>query len=379
MSLPGVPTKRPGWVGLFSADPINRGRQLELDVARGLAVLFMVAIHGWLYFATPIFQTSPLGEVIAFFGGVPSAAVFMFLLGVGVVYSSQATPQKLAQRGLYILLASYGLNLLRGTLPALVAWRFLGDATARASIFEESFCIDILQFAGLALLWFAVIKSGQRPFTYAALSAVFFCLINFLLGARSTTSGLAAVTGLLWGSSSLSYFPFLTWIFYPLVGFLFGGCLIQCRDKSRFYLIMGLSAGLVGSLLYYVLALQLELDVGLESDIDYYHHGVWGNLLFSAWMIFWIAGLFFITRFLPRWVLGTLQRWSAHVAAIYFIHSILLGWLALAIDENSLATLGYLIFTGTLLAVSDLLAYYYHRHIARRAAGRLLPRSVQRG
>lgn len=58
---------------------------MELDIARGLAVLFMIAVHITLVFSNDHVKSSLYGLTIEFLGGIPAAPVFMFVLGVGVL------------------------------------------------------------------------------------------------------------------------------------------------------------------------------------------------------------------------------------------------------------------------------------------------------
>jgi len=71
---------------ILSDEIVNRGRQVELDIARGLAVFFMVLIHMQEYFLNAFSSEKLVGQWIDFFGGVPAAPVFMVLMGIGIVY-----------------------------------------------------------------------------------------------------------------------------------------------------------------------------------------------------------------------------------------------------------------------------------------------------
>ena len=134
-----------------AAGTINK-RYLELDVARGLAIVFMILIHVMEYLPLESVINSLPGEIIAFLGTVPSAPVFMLIMGAGVVLSRRNTPMSLLKRGLLIFSTGYLLNLLRGSLPALLGWLFTGEALYRGYVLETLFSVDILQFAGLALM-----------------------------------------------------------------------------------------------------------------------------------------------------------------------------------------------------------------------------------
>ena len=62
---------------------INTGRQFEFDVAKAFAVFFMIVVH--VFEHTVIYDKSPLWYLVEFFGCAPSAGVFMFAMGLGMV------------------------------------------------------------------------------------------------------------------------------------------------------------------------------------------------------------------------------------------------------------------------------------------------------
>ena len=70
---------------VFSKEIVNKGRQIELDITRGLAVFFMILIHFQQYFLPKDYLETNLGVIVDFLGGVPSAPVFMLIMGAGFV------------------------------------------------------------------------------------------------------------------------------------------------------------------------------------------------------------------------------------------------------------------------------------------------------
>ena len=90
---------------LFSNEPVNRGRQIELDLAKCLAIFFMIFLH--CYFGTSYFANDiSLGmqrAVSQLFGGPFAAPVFMFTMGVGMVYSRNQAPAYLIKRGIKLI------------------------------------------------------------------------------------------------------------------------------------------------------------------------------------------------------------------------------------------------------------------------------------
>lgn len=198
---------------LLSDTPVNLGRQFELDIARGLAVLFMIAVHTLMVFADPAFRDSSVGTIIDFLGSPPAAPVFMFLLGAGLVYSRKSNPRGMIRRGLGLFAMGYVLSLFRLVLPASVGLWLGRPAPLPFTPLDALFIIDILQFAGITLVFFGALKAlvPEPPTVLIIALGIAFGLANSLL-LRVQVQELPAVatTGLIWGSSPQSFFPFLT-------------------------------------------------------------------------------------------------------------------------------------------------------------------------
>ena len=77
---------------LFSDEKINTGRQVELDIAKALSIIFMVFVH--ILMVAPAFNNTISPSYLLIVGNIlgrPCAApVFMFCLGVGIIYSRRS-------------------------------------------------------------------------------------------------------------------------------------------------------------------------------------------------------------------------------------------------------------------------------------------------
>jgi hypothetical protein len=322
----------------------NNGRQVELDIARGIAVISMVLIHILLEFGnTYAMEESIYGNIVQFFGGIPAAPVFMFLLGAGIVYSRNNKPTVLAKRGLLLLLFSYLLNLLRSVIPSMINGLHAGEPFKEqfSLLYGDLLYVDILQFAGLAMLYFALaLKLKLRIFGHLIV-LLLFVLINYFVSPlaisldsidNSVTFYLSPILALLFGNK-LSFFPFFVWIVYPISGCIFATFLIQTMNKNNFYksLLSISSIVLVG---YAILVIGFGFPTGSESEASYYNHSILVSVLFLAFIGFWISCIHFCSSYFKGRTLQFFKSASALTTQIYVIHFLLIGIYTLFIHHK---------------------------------------------
>ena len=330
---------------VLSKDPVNTGRQFELDIARGLAVFFMIAIHTVLIYSNSHVQTSLVGATVDFFGSPTAAPVFLFLLGIGIVYSRRSEPGRLMKRGLILFCMGYLLNVSRLGAPEFLCYLNTGNRNFLVESVFETLSIDLFQFAGLTFTFFGILKRFRAGVVSLAVTGLVLVVMNiFVVKVQYDNIWLSAVTGLFWGSSKISYFPFLTWIAYPIAGYIFGAYLIRAADKLSFYKITFLASAvlLVFFSLFFTLIFKINIrwnELGLETDF-YYHHTLFSNIIFVLFSVLWISSLYLATKLpgIPAILRTTIERWSRNVSEIYFIQWILLYWTAvliMGVDSNS--------------------------------------------
>ncbi|MEW6308364.1 MAG: heparan-alpha-glucosaminide N-acetyltransferase domain-containing protein [Bacillota bacterium] len=344
---------------------MNAGRQLELDIARGLAVLFMIIIHVQTYFANARVMDTWFAGFNDFNGGIPAAPVFMFLLGIGINYTRNNNPALMAMRGVGLLCTAYLLNFVRGFVPYAIRSYCTADIDYLYRGFDALMSVDILQFSGLAMLLFALFHKLRASNLSIALTAVLFSVWNIvLLPLQSDSLAASALSGLLWGSHANSFFPFLTWVFYPIAGYLFGSLLIRCTNKRLLYALSGLTAALVFFGGSYLMS-HLELQQG--SETAYYHHIVTDNIIYTGGVILELAILSFIAPFIPKSLQNIAGRLSKNVTSLYCIQWVLITWLTLVIPINGLDMAWYVALVIAIIVLSDSAATLYAQWQATEA------------
>ena len=224
---------------------------------------------------------------------------------------------------------------------------------------------DILQFAALALLTFAIIKkfdlSSVQILAYAAVVSITgqFLTYNFTL----PEGGITYILGLFWGSSEISFFPYCSWIAFPLSGYLFGRDLINCDDKAGLYKKMAK----VGIPLYIVMmavAAYIRVDFGQltgEYQVTYYHMGIYGNICLVAFVLGWISICYLISRYMPKGIMTYFMRLCKNITRIYVIQYILIinAYVFIAGEESNLSFMKSILVFVVIFTLSDIIAELY--------------------
>jgi uncharacterized membrane protein len=330
------------------------------DLARGLAIVFMVMIHVLGHYGNDASWASPLGQVVIFLGGPTAAPVFMFLMGASLAFSRRASASGIARRGLWLLFLAYTLNVLRGVLPAT-----LGLATGYVTEADISpytpatlmALVDIHQMAGLALLVVAGLTaffaaSGARALRAALIGlAVVVGLVSPFLWGKTT--GLAPVDlglALLWGTDWNVFFPLFAWIVYPLVGFAYGRTLVRQPDRRRYVRRMGL-LGLAVALAGVAIIAVVHPSIGVE---DYWRQRPGVLLAILGLVLAWLAlADVVVSRVRPNPVFNRLYGWSGRVTAMYCIHWILIGWGVGLVGHRDLELPAVLVAMAVVLVLTD--------------------------
>ena len=86
---------------------MNKGRQFEVDCIKFFAIFFMICIHIYeqlgRYDYKHLLPTGFFRNAIEFLGGPMAAPVFMFAMGMGMVYTRHNSSEEFIKRGCHIL------------------------------------------------------------------------------------------------------------------------------------------------------------------------------------------------------------------------------------------------------------------------------------
>lgn len=224
---------------ILSKDKINTKRQFEFDVAKYFATLFMVIVHTFDHMTTTYGYVIP--RIIEFLGCTPSACVFMFAMGLGMVYTRHNSAKEFLKRGIHLIILGYLLNFFRETLLLIIGNIFnVSNSYQDVSIFSSLMNVDILQFAGLSFILVALFKKLKvKPYMILLIAIILNSINCVCLGLFSNASEyIQYPMGLFVFTNSETSFSLFAWFIYPAMGMYFGSLLKHIKNKDKFYKII---------------------------------------------------------------------------------------------------------------------------------------------
>jgi uncharacterized membrane protein len=311
--------------GLASAERVR-----AFDLARGLAIVFMIGVHVLWHWGAPDTWTSPIGQVISFLGGPTAAPVFMFLMGASLAFSSRSSFSSLAVRGLWLLWLGYLLNVLRGVVPAylgLSSGLVTAEQIAPFTLPWLATTVDVHHMAGLSLIAIAALRMAVRPsWIWLAIAAAVVLTGPFIRGLEFGTPLLdGPLTPVLGGAPNV-YYAVVPWIAFPLVGAVFGGIVARAGDAGtrqrvfRWGALVGVGLCAIGVALFVVSPPSFDVETYWRMPPAYFV-GITGLVL--VWL--WLCDLV-VRHVRANRAFTFLYGWSASVIAIYFTHWLVVGW-----------------------------------------------------
>jgi len=334
-------------------------RLAALDIARGISLMCMVTVHVLDQLCDPEIQSTSLGTAMYMPGRLFDAPVFLFIMGASLAFSRRTGVKEGLIRGFKLFLLGYALNLVRGTIPMYLGMKWglvpLGDMKPSDSPLSLFFEVDLLQFAGLALILLAVLnRYARRPVHWL----IFALLIQFfprsLAGATTDNALVDFFLNLLWGVSDTTHYPLLPWLAYPLFGKVYGHYLAAARDKGTYFL----RTASLGLLLLIGCTPVLFEDPALQAEcFQRTLYGFKSTPFGILWHIGLIAVLIGICHRLSANrtdspFLRKLEFWSRHVTVFYCVQWTLIGWLVIALSDigklEGAVFMAFVIFTTDL-------------------------------
>lgn len=355
---------------LLSNEPLNTGRQKEIDLIKAFSIIMMIITHC-------------IEELFAYEGHLPSeiivdvlnrtigASAFMICMGIGIAYAKTKNPKAYIQRGISLLIIGQVLNLFRYAIPYGIDYLVSGEEVSRKMTFLV-FSSDIMQFAGLTFIVLALLAYLHLPELMVFAVSVVLNILGMLLSLKVDTGiyVLDQFTGLFVFTTSESYFPFFNWFIYPAFGLLFGSVLKKVADKKKFYLHLLIPTGILTAI-YYVVSLCVDQPflVSLKDAKNFYSVGIFDAVMQLMAVVFLLSLAFFVTTVMPEraekavcFVSGNINRFYCVQWTLIGSISVILGY---ACEEFPVRSAGACyILAVTVITATWLLVYVYAGFLA---------------
>ena len=230
---------------ILGKEPVNTSRQGEFDYLKGFFMLFIFLVHA--YQATLSNEDIVIRFVYGF-ATLSGAAIFIFVMGMGTVYSRHSEPKTLAKSGIVMIGYQYLSNiayLAALTLPYLFVRNRLDNKQVYYDLLLEYLqFINIFFIAGIIYLALALAKKLKLPAVgYAAAGLLFAIAAPFIYGTSVDIPVLGYIVKIIIGEDYFVTFAAVYFLSYAFLGVAFGHLLQRVKDKNKFYsLVMPICA-----------------------------------------------------------------------------------------------------------------------------------------
>ena len=312
---------------MLADEPVNTGRQYDVDIAKAEMVLMLPFIHCIIECTS---EEDLCGGIPYLFdtiiGGPFSAPMYLFAMGIGLVYSRRVLPKQKLIRGLVMTGIFYLSNTCRFLIPYLIGYRISGDSEQfMEPLFYRWLGNDVLLFAGLTYITIAAFRylklSDRAIFGIAAAMT----LTSSLIGDVDTHSMFGNIfLGYLIGTDDatglvISDFPLMTWLIVPVAGMVFGKVLIRVKDKDAFYRKIS-PLPLLIALIYFPIGIHFGWGMFGEGQNCYYHMKIWDVCVCLCLNIGMLGVWHNLSYLMDGRAKAFLREVSANITSIYCIH-----------------------------------------------------------
>lgn len=323
-----------------SVKPINTGRQIEVDIAKTIALICMLFCHVGITFLSSDDKYYIIPDMV---GAEWSAPVFMTCLGIGICYSKRNSMKEMIKKGFVLIIAGYVLNFLREIICVLILNQIGKNNEQFATVLDAQLSVDILQFAGWAYIFIAIIKHFGISNRMSLLISIGLTLLGEAtykdaLGNSTGNHVLDLVLGNFYGTNYYTFFPFLHWIIYPCFGLVMGEIIMYCKDKKELYkklLPISLMVILIARYIYYFEGAFVYYNTG-----SYYFTSVKTAVIGCFFPLFLFSIGYFVKDKIPKAGIHFIEKASKYMTAIYCISWILINWIHTAMTIGAI-TCGY--------------------------------------
>ncbi len=334
-------------LNLFSTETVNNGRQPAFDLCKTICIILMILCHVFYvikYTTTPTLNATYIAHNLVRLLG---AQFFMFSMGLGLAYTKNNSAKCCLKRGVILLFTGYLLNFLREILP----WMIFGSYPMFSNIMAHNKLLmllsgDILQFAGLAFLFFAFVKHLKLSnftilITTLILTAIGAFCTNEITVNLTVDNFYFSFIGLFipiknFTANDYVCFCFCNWIIYPVAGWLFGKVIRKCNNLDKFYLYLFCLSFPMFLLAWAAFdAAGKNIWLILMNPLAYHQQNpvilaVYMNIIAIAVSVAYVLSNYFVK--FKFW--NIIKHLSSELPTLYIVSWVIIGWMGAWLKFN---------------------------------------------
>lgn len=205
-----------------------------MDIAKALSIIFMIFLHimwgcmNYNHAFSPVYEVA-VGNVL----GRPYAApIFMFCMGVGIVYSRHSQWNEMVKREVKLYILGILVNLFEWIIPHFLSGTLLGNWDAFPILGGYLlFCVDIVAFAGLSFITLGILKKFEVSNKKLIVLAIVMSIIGSFLQEIDLGSSILNLifANFIGTKGGFTAFPLFNWFIFPIGGYIWGQYFIKAR------------------------------------------------------------------------------------------------------------------------------------------------------
>lgn len=323
---------------IFAHEEVNAGRQREFDYLKGTFMLFIYLVHA---FQATLSPEDPFLQGIFMFATMSGAAIFIFVMGIGTVYSKAATPMTFVKNGIRMVIYQYLDNLVY-VAALLIPYPFVsgrlseaGTKTLKMMIWIYIQYTNIFFITGIIYLVLALLKKMNiKTLWYAVIGVAFGILAPLINGIQVDVPVLGYILKLLIGDAHFVSFTPLYFLSYALLGVAFGRLFKHVKNKAKFYGILTGPSIVIIAVWWILIFQKYGSDIAeMENALiySYTHPDLWHVVASLAHTFVFAAIFFFIENFRGKEdgqsdpknpIAKQILYYSKHISKYYALHMI---------------------------------------------------------
>lgn len=353
-------------------ESIKKIRHDEIDLAKAICIIGMVIVHVFeSFYFTELVPDSFTGILLNNVQMLVGAPCFMFCMGASIVFSSHNSPKQIVKRGIKIFIFAYVLNFIRTGLFYIILSVTKVTPFSLEILLYEVLGVDIMHFAGLALMLMGFLKKINFDEIKIVIVGVMLSIIGSIIRFIPLENMSVYLVGLFFGTINpnlLEYlyptcFPLCNWFIFVAFGYLFGCALNKVINKKKFYgILLPLFFVIVISYLIYAIPRNIGM---LNGDYKcYYQLLTYEALISISACIVYLGIFYFLSLIIPKFFINICNSFSKNINRIYCVHWVIIGNVTIYVyfvNSIEFSSASCLIFSAGVVIVSYIIVFLYEK------------------